>query len=574
MNLLTTPFEKDLTDTPLAEYPRPNLQRDSYLCLNGKWEIKIESANEQLYKGEILVPFPVESKLSGIGKTFPLDSLYTYTRTFSLPTGFKKERVILNFGAVDNETQVYVNGSFVGANIGGYIPFSFDITDYLNEENNILRVEVTDFMDVRFPYGKQTENRGGMWYTRVSGIWQTVWLESVPANHIQKIKTENDGKSVTLNVTGGENEKQVTVFTYSGEKRYDFIGVSIKIDIENPVCWTPENPYIYRFTLKSGKDTINSYFALRTVGTKKVGDKTFITLNGKPYFFNGLLDQGYFSDGIFTPATYEGYKNDILVAKKLGFNMLRKHIKIEPQMFYYYCDIYGMVIFQDAVNNGKYSFFYDTALPTIGLKSLKKKAPKVCRENFEACAEKMLELLYNHPSVCYYTIFNEGWGQYDATPVYKKLKALDGSRIYDTASGWFRGANSDVVSEHVYFKPVKLKPLPDKPLILSEFGGYCFKLVENSFNPIKTFGYKKCATGEIFEQDLKRLYREEILPAVRLGLNATVLTQLTDVEDETNGIMTYDRQIVKLSENSLAAEFKAIKEEFEKSTEYELYSKG
>ena len=170
MNLLTTPFEKDLTDTPLAEYPRPNLQRDSYLCLNGKWEIKIESANEQLYKGEILVPFPVESKLSGIGKTFPLDSLYTYTRTFSLPTGFKKDRVILNFGAVDNETQVYVNGSFVGANIGGYIPFSFDITDYLNEENNILRVEVTYFMDVKFPYGKQTENRGGMWYTRVSGI--------------------------------------------------------------------------------------------------------------------------------------------------------------------------------------------------------------------------------------------------------------------------------------------------------------------------------------------------------------------------------------------------------------------
>ena len=564
MNILTTPFEKDLTDIPLADYPRPQLVRDSYLCLNGKWDIKIENGKKELFKGEILVPFPIESKLSGVGKTFPKEALYTYSRRFSLPAGFKNERIILNFGAVDCETQVYINGSFVGGNVGGYIPFSFDITDYLNDNDNIIRVEVTDFSDTTFPYGKQTEKRGGMWYTKVSGIWQTVWLESVPKSHIVKIKAVNDENSVTLNVLGGENEKTVTVFTPQGEKSYDFSGDSIKIDIENPVCWTPENPYIYRFTLKSGGDTVNSYFAVRTVSTKNVGDKTFIALNGKPYFFNGLLDQGYFSDGIFLPATYEGYKNDILVAKKLGFNMLRKHIKIEPQIFYYYCDIYGMVVFQDAVNNGKYSFFYDTALPTVGFKKLKKKAPNICRERFEKCAEEMLELLYNHPSVCYYTIFNEGWGQYEATPVYEKLKSLDNSRVYDTASGWFKGPKSDVVSEHVYFKPVKLKPSPDKPLILSEFGGYCYKILENSFNKEKTFGYKKCATGEILEQDLKRLYREEILPAVQMGLNATVLTQLSDVEDETNGLITYDRQIVKLSENSLAAEFKAIKEEFEK----------
>ena len=564
MNILTTPFEKDLTDMPLSEYPRPQLVRDSYLCLNGKWDLLIETGKEKLYKGDVLVPFPIESKLSGIGKTFPLDALYTYTRRFTLPDGFKKDRVLLNFGAVDCETQVYINGSFVGGNTGGYIPFSFDITDYLNNDDNIIRVEVTDFMDTAFPYGKQTDKRGGMWYTRVSGIWQTVWLESVSENYVKKIKSKSDLNSVMLNVLGGEDAKQITLVTPTGEKQYDFMGESIKIDIENPVCWTPENPYIYRYTLKCGADTVNSYFALRTIGTKKVGDKTFITLNDEPYFFNGLLDQGYFADGIFTPATYEGYKNDILVAKKLGFNMLRKHIKIEPQIFYYYCDIYGMVVFQDAVNNGKYSFFYDTALPTVGFKSLKKTAPKVCRQNFEQCAKDMIELLYNHPSVCYYTIFNEGWGQYDATPVYEELKALDNSRIYDTASGWFKGPKSDVVSEHVYFKPVKLKPSPDKPIILSEFGGYCYKIPENSFNLIKTFGYKKCATGEIFEQDLKRLYREEILPAVRLGLNATVLTQLTDVEDETNGIMTYDRQKIKLTENSLSAEFRAIKEEFQK----------
>ena len=563
INTLTTPFEKDLTDTPLKDYPRPMLMRDSYLCLNGKWDLRVENKSGELYKGVVLVPFPIESKLSGVGKTFPKDSLYIYTRRFSLPTDFKKERIIIHFGAVDAETQVYINGSFVGSNIGGYIPFSFDITDYLNQSDNIIRVEVTDFLDTSLPYGKQIRKRGGMWYTATSGIWQTVWCESVADKYIEKIKTKSTEKTVEITVFGGENDKQMVVFTPSGEKVYEFSGDSINIDIDNPVCWTPENPYIYRFTLKSGSDTVNSYFALRTVGTKKVGDKTFITLNGKPYFFNGLLDQGYFADGIFTPATYDAYKNDILTAKKLGFNMLRKHIKIEPQMFYYYCDIYGVAVFQDAVNNGKYSFLYDTALPTIGFKKLKKTSSFSARENFMECAEKMVEILYNHPSVCYYTIFNEGWGQFDGGVVYDKLKALDGSRIYDTASGWFKEKKSDVISEHVYFKPVKIKPSPDKPIVLSEFGGYCYKIPENSFNKDKTFGYRKCVTGEIFEQDLKRLYREEVLPAVSLGLNAAVLTQLSDVEDETNGILTYDRQVAKLTENSLLVEFKAIKDAFE-----------
>ncbi len=566
INTLTTPFEKDLTDIPLTDYPRPQLVRDSYLCLNGKWDFKVENGEKELYNGDILVPFPIESKLSGVAKTFESESLYIYSRRFSLPQDFRRDRVILHFGAVDQEAQVYINGSFVGANIGGYIPFQFDITDYLNEKDNIIRVEVTDSLDTCLPYGKQTEKRGGMWYTKVSGIWQTVWLESVYEKYIESIQTDVTENSVNLTTVGGENEKQITIFTQNGEKTYNFIGDSIKIEIENPVCWTPENPYIYRFTISSGNDRIDSYFALRTISTKTVNGNTFITLNGKPYFFNGLLDQGYFSDGIFLPATYEGYKNDILVAKKLGFNMLRKHIKIEPQIFYYYCDIYGMAVFQDAVNNGKYSFFRDTALPTVGFKKLKKKAPKECRERFLRCAEDMIKLLYNHPSVCYYTIFNEGWGQHDSAAVYRKLKELDGSRIYDTASGWFREEKSDVVSEHVYFKPVKLKASTDKPLILSEFGGYCFKSLENSFNKDKTFGYKKCATAEDFERDLRRLYREEVLPAVKQGLNATVLTQLSDVEDETNGLLTYDRQIVKLSENSLATEFKAIKEAFEETT--------
>ena len=235
-------------------------------------------------------------------------------------------------------------------------------------------------------------------------------------------------------------------------------------------------------------------------------------------------------------------------------------------MFYYYCDIYGIVVFQDAVNNGKYDFIRDTALPTLGFKKSKRKHPtQITKAYFEECAKGMIEALHTHPSVCYYTIFNEGWGQYDATRVYKELKQLDGSRVFDTASGWFNKCESDVVSEHIYFKPIKIKgTAPDKPLVLSEFGGYSYKIPKHSFNLQKTFGYKKCATAEIFQKDLVDLYAKQVLPAVSYGLNATVLTQLSDVEDETNGIITYDRQVVKLSDGALLGIFKEIKAEFEK----------
>ncbi len=566
---LTTPFEKDAGEIPLPNYPRPQLERDSYLCLNGKWNFKVERKGKEIYSGKILVPFCPESKMSGIGKSFKRDSLYVYTRRFTIPDNFIKDRVILNFGAVDQTAEVYINGSFVGKNTGGYLPFGFDITDYINKDDNIIRVEATDPLNINLPYGKQTLSRGGMWYTAVSGIWQTVWLESVPKSHITEIKANSSLCGVTLKIKGGEQEKNIKIITPTGEKEYTFMGEDFELEIDNPILWTPENPYIYRFTLQSGEDTVNSYFALRTVTIEKQGDKSFIALNGKPYFFNGLLDQGYFSDGIFTPSTYEAYKNDILVAKKLGFNMLRKHIKIEPQLFYYYCDIYGIAVFQDCVNNGKYSFLRDTALPTIGIKRRKK--PRVSDDRktyFFECAKSMIKALHSHPSVCYYTIFNEGWGQYDGTRIYRELKKIDPSRIYDTASGWFYEQESDVVSEHIYFKPLKFKNIScDKPLVLSEFGGYSYKIPEHSFNLDKTYGYKKCATAEAFERDLMDLYEKQVLPAIDLGLNAIVLTQLSDVEDETNGILTYDRQVVKLSDTALLGVFKKIKAEFEKTSQ-------
>ncbi|MBE5816365.1 MAG: glycoside hydrolase family 2, partial [Clostridiales bacterium] len=265
-----------------------------------------------------------------------------------------------------------------------------------------------------------------------------------------------------------------------------------------------------------------------------------------PYFFNGLLDQGYYPDGIYTPYSPEGYIYDITLAKNMGFNMLRKHIKIEPELFYYYCDKLGIVVFQDMVNCGKYSFFLDTALPTIGIKrGLSRPVSKRRRAYFESTVKATQDILYNHPSVCYYTIFNEGWGQHNANILYKKCKEYDPTRIYDTASGWFKVSQSDVESEHVYFKKINLESNGKKPLVLSEFGGYSYKVAEHSFNVSKNYGYRTCTTREAFMRDMEELYRGQIITAVEKGLCASVLTQISDVEDETNGLVTYDRRVIK-----------------------------
>jgi hypothetical protein len=266
-----------------------------------------------------------------------------------------------------------------------------------------------------------------------------------------------------------------------------------------------------------------------------------------------LLDQGYYSDGIYTPASPYGYKYDILKMKELGFNMLRKHIKIEPDIFYYYCDKYGMIVFQDMVNSGKYSFLVDTALPTVALRrGISHRASKYRREHFEADSRQTLDLLYNHPSVCYYTIFNEGWGQYDSDRIYRELKAYDPTRVFDATSGWFEQKESDVKSEHIYFKKIKLHPQKGRPLVLSEFGGYSMRVEGHSFNLDKAYGYKTLANSEELSEALDRLYTDEVIPEIeRNGLCATVLTQVSDVEDEINGLVTYDRQVLKVDKERM-----------------------
>jgi len=384
-----------------------------------------------------------------------------------------------------------------------------------------------------------------MWYTPVSGIWQTVWLESVPESYIGKLNMENRGGTVTISLEP-KLEGKVCV---AGLGEFRLKNGRVTIAPEKPHFWSPEDPYLYHFALEAGEDRIESYFALRTLEIKKIGDYPRLCLNGKPYFFHGLLDQGYWPDGILTPAAPENYAQDILAMKKLGFNTLRKHIKVEAEEFYYQCDKLGMIVWQDMVNNSDYQFFRDTALPTAGILHLPDKnlhRDQLHRSRFLMSMIKTVMQLRNHPSICYWTIFNEGWGQFDSDYVCEEFKKLDDTRFIDATSGWFLRKKSDVDSRHVYFKKVQLKGDGKKPLVLSEFGGKTYKAEGHIFNPEKSYGYGGCETLEELNRAVAALYTEEIIPCIANGLCASIYTQVSDVEDEINGLLTYDREVEKL----------------------------
>lgn len=536
-----------LAGTPWPEYPRPSLRRDSFFNLNGDWDF---SVGEPCFDRSIRVPFPPESLLSGIHEVFPEDAPLFYRRRFSLPEGFVKHRVILHFGAVDQAAEVWLNGVRLGAHAGGYAPFFFDITDALQDENE-LRVRVEDHLSTHvLPYGKQKRARGGMWYTPVSGIWQTVWIESVPEEFVRAVRFETHENHVTAYIDGA-SDGVLRVGTISAgfrNGRADF-------SVENPRLWSPEDPYLYEAAIETAQETVQSYFAFRSLEIKAVNGVKRMCLNGKPYFFHGVLDQGYWSDGLFTPASPSCFDEDILAMKRLGFNTLRKHIKVEPELFYYACDRLGIVVFQDMVNNGKYSFFSDTVLPTLGVRRRSDRRlhrdPET-RGQFIAAMEETIGQLKKHPSICYWTIFNEGWGQFDSDALYARLRALDSTRLIDTASGWFACKSNDVESLHIYFKPVKL-PKSDKPISLSEFGGYSYKPEGHVFNTEKTYGYRFFKAQAAFMDALEMLYLDEIVPAREAGLCAAIYTQLSDVEDETNGLLSYDRVVCKADEARMRA---------------------
>lgn len=535
-------------------YPRPQMKREGWHILNGEWKLNGK---------RVRMPFPPQAFLSGFSGE--VGNQLTYEKEFVIPDSFTKERILLHFGAVDQLATVSVNGKEVGYHEGGYLPFSCDITNAVREGSNSLVVKVVDTLSKDYPYGKQKKKRGGMWYTPVSGIWQTVWLENVPEHYITNVKLTPDLCGVDIEVTAAEEHGfTIELNLENGQKvQRQFAGEKGRLDLTQipledgtfykPLLWTPEQPHLYSMRIWTKTDMVETYFALRTINIEEKSGKQRVCLNGKPVFLHGVLDQGYYSDGIYLPAKPEEYEKDILRMKELGFNLLRKHIKVEPDYFYYACDRLGMLVMQDMVNNGPYSFLLDTALPTIGMKKRKDTKGGIQgkrKEFFIRHSKETIAHLYNHPSIVAYTIFNEGWGQFQSDALYDMVKEWDVTRLVDSTSGWFAQKKNDFDSEHIYFRVIPLSP-GKRPLFVSECGGYTMAVKEHMYSRYASYGYGTCENEEALTEQIAYMYENMILPFIKDGVCGCIYTQLSDVEDEINGLYTYDRRVCKVNKDKM-----------------------
>ena len=606
--LYTTWGENIDPDNLLKEYPRPQFVRDSYINLNGYWDYSFtpDSVDEipSEFEGIILVPFSPEAMLSGVERRLEPDQFLWYKR--ALPTIKKKSpnsRILLHFGAVDQFADIYINEDHVGYHGGGYLPFTLDITDYLNHtpdnmtfENNTLVVKVRDTSDSSYhSRGKQTLRRGGMYYTAQSGIWQTVWMEEVPATYIRelRIRPEKDLKTVSIEVSTNL-PSQVTVkipghelvkspashdaienffigdFSYSSDT-YPSASVdhsqgpasyyNFKFEIDDPHLWSPEDPYLYPIQISTADDHVSSYFAMRsfTVEDDEKGIRRFC-LNHKPYFLMGVLDQGYWPDGLYTAPSDEALIFDIKEMKRLHFNMLRKHIKIESARWYYHCDRLGMIVWQDMVSGGSsYAKPVVSYLPTLFPKVFGRMSDgpayykAFSRHSADGRREWLQEMqntisyLYNVPSIGTWVLFNEGWGQFNAAGATIMAKDLDDTRPIDQASGWFDEGSGDFRSVHNYFRPLTVEDDPNhRAFVISEFGGLTCHIQGHS-SVDRVFGYKKYDTLDDLGVAYYNIMNSSVMPLVSKGLAGVVYTQLSDVEEEVNGLITYDRRITKIN---------------------------
>ena len=545
-----------------TEHPRPQMKRNQWQSLNGSWTLDGDA---------IRVPFPPQSKLSNYKKK--VKEVFTYEKKFDLSKDLKGGRILLHLDAVDQVAEVSLNGKTLGCHEGGYLAFSFDVTDcILKEGENRLQVQVTDKLSLDYPYGKQCKKRGGMWYTPVSGIWKNVWLEAVPEKYIEKLKMTPDLTGVKIEVFGEVDGFSVEVQVENGQKlqktfesKTGYLKLSGEKLSDGTVCdpkyWTPDDPQLYWMTVTAGEDSVETYFALRTIEIKKIADVNRVCLNGEPIFLHGVLDQGYFPEGIYLPAEETEYDRDILRMKELGINLLRKHCKVEPDYFYYACDKLGMLVMQDMVNSGSYSFIRDTALPTIGFKKrgdLTGTGGKR-KEFFKAHVENTIEQVYNHPSVVAYTIFNEGWGQFESDKMYEFVKSLDASRLVDATSGWFAQEKNDFDSEHIYFKAIEMEP-KERPMFLSECGGYSMAVEGHYYSKYNVYGYGGSEDASKLTDDIVNLYEVMVLPAAPKGMCGCIYTQLSDVEDEINGLYTYDRKVCKVEKERMLAVARKLQE--------------
>ena len=586
---------------PLAEYPRPAMRRDSCEILNGPWQYAITQTAEYpaAWQGSILVPYSPEAPASGVGRTLQPGQWLHYHRLFAPPAG-EGGRVLLHFSAVDYACAVQVNGHLAGGHRGGYWPFTLDITDLLNGTGrNSLWVAVQDptghGTQAR---GKQTLKPGGMFYPAQSGIWQTVWLERVPDNYIQTLTVtpDYDARTVTVRVhtakPGGAvnlwamvRAGGVTIAEDWGSDEADQDGeVTLNIPEEHFFPWSPDTPFLYDLTVgtnqgeEAGFDTVHSYFALRkwSCAPDAHGVLRFC-LNDKPILLNGLLDQGYWPEGLYTPPSDAAVERELSEVKALGFNLLRKHAKIEPQRWYYHCDRLGLIVWQDIVNGGSaYNLWFVTYLTNVlqpllrrfpdgkAAYSLLSRAKPAGREEYAHELADTVQALRCHPCIACWVPFNEGWGQFDAGKAVQALRTLDGTRLVDEASGWFDQGGGDVHSLHNYFYPLRIRP-QKRTVALSEYGGIAWPMPGHE-PPHKTYGYGTAKDRQELTARYKKLQLKTVLPQLEKGLSALVYTQLTDVEDEVNGLFTYDRAAVKPDANAVRSVNAALAAEFARVT--------
>lgn len=538
---------------PLSEYPRPQFYRESYISLNGEWDYKISKNREipDVFDGKILVPYSPETSKSGVLKTLHPDEYLFYKLNFQLPEDFVKDIVYLNFLAADQIADVFVNGKEVFHHEGGFLPFKFDIKPYLKKENTII-VRVQDYTDTSYlSRGKQRLKHGGIWYTPQSGIYFPVFLESVPYNHVESIKItpDIDHEEVIIRVQSKAEEAICHIFGVDRPLKCNFDN---HIKVKNMHLWSTEDPYLYFFRVSVDEDEVNSYFAMRKISVKedKNGYKR-IALNNKPIFMKGVLDQGYYKDGLLTPSSYEDYVKDIDLVKSLGFNTIRKHIKIEIPRWYFECDKKGILVWQDFVNGGTPYKLGTITLPLITNNHQDdSRYKKFSRDNDEGRKKALeefkqtMEYLHNSPCIVLWTIFNEGWGQFDAKEVYKELNAIDNTRLFDHASGWHDQGVSDVKSLHVYFKKVKIPEDKNRAVVLSEFGGLVLPIKGHYMKGNHVYTAYKDENKYV--EAYKKMIERDVINNIPSGLSASIYTQLSDVEEECNGFVTFDREVMKV----------------------------
>ena len=545
--------ELDL-DHPWPEHPRPQLVRDTpWVNLNGRWEVAFTTTSESptSYDGGIVVPFSPESELSGVGRQLQPHEWLFQRRRFEAPAG---ERVLLHFGAVDQSCTVWVDGIEVGGHVGGYLPFTLDITHALRDDggddaaDHEIVVRIRDLSETGVhARGKQRLDRGRIWYTAQSGIWQTVWLEAVPATYVERLDVTPEGALLRVTATTDDGATHERVIETDGHR------------------WSPEDPHLHHFTITVGEDTVHSYAALRDLGIRDGR----LTLDGEPILHVGVLDQGYWPDGLLTPPSDAAMVHDIETMKSLGFTMLRKHVKIEPLRWYHHCDRLGMLVWQDMVNGGgRYRHLVTTLPATRPIRLSDKRYPLFFRDDADARAEfrdevrRTVALLRNVPCIAVWVPFNEGWGQFDANDVAAEIAALDPTRQVNQASGWIDQGGGDIRSFHRYVRRWRMprRRLGDKRAIaLGEYGGYSLRVDGHDWST-EEYGYRHCEDAAELAEAFTELHTQMIAPTVPRGLAATVYTQLSDVEDELNGLLTWDREVQKIPTDVVRAALQTLRE--------------